>query len=151
MLLLKKNKEIYDKELDGLTPEEILHVRTGIENTEQERINDFVQEKVKSIHTKSPKHDSISSKQIKKISFGISDELYELPKRNYEQPVLEVDESNWYDKTRSANYLKSKQGVGGGHIPGSNKSIRKSMRKNIDVPMTLMLSKQQKLEFDSFE
>lgn len=138
---IEEKKEIFDADLEGLTPDEILHIRTGLESTDQEQVNQLVQEKVRTMYQRSPeREDEDSDQNVKRISFGMSQELYELPKRSDLKHIHDVDESNWYDKTRSANFLKKKEGIGGGHMPGTTKLKQKAMKTYIDRPVVIKYS-----------
>ena len=130
---MKRNKSVVDTELAGLTPEEILHVRTGLEDTANERVTYFLHNKVQSLYKQKPGSTKSLGRPGMRISFGLNDKAYELPRKQTTKQRFDLDDSNWQNKTKSSNFLKSKQGVGGGHIPGKEIGLRKKRTLNDDL------------------
>ena len=78
--IIEEKKSIIDVELAGLTLEEIFHIRTGLEDTTNERVSFFLQNKVQSLYANGPRK-SITGPGGDKISFGLNDKMYELPRK----------------------------------------------------------------------
>lgn len=58
--VIEEKKWVIDTEMTGLYPEEILQIRTGLEDTANERITYFLQNKVKDLYSKGPKQSDPS-------------------------------------------------------------------------------------------
>ena len=130
---IEEKKWWIDEEIAILSFEEILHIRTGFEDTTNERVTHMLHNKIKNLYVSSPKFSTKSlGVQGMKISFGLEDKKYEIPRKVYEKEKFDIDDSNWQNKTKSTNYLKWREGVGGGHIPGKEIGYRSPKRKYYD-------------------
>ena len=145
--VIEEKKAVVDTELNGLYPDEILHIRTGIEDTSNERVTHFLQNKVNSLYKNGPKQRSSKSigKRGRRLSFGIENEEYIVGNSPKIHPYgalqtatnfakFDLDDSNWQNKTKSSKFLKARQGVGGGHIPGKKFGKKKYVfNEDIDI------------------
>ena len=132
---MRINKQTIDTEIVNLTYEELLHIRTGFGDTTNERVTHMLQNKIKTFYPSSPKYSTKSlGAQGLKISFGLDDKKYEIPRKIQVKDRFDIDDSHWQNKTRSTNFLKWKEGVGGGHIPGKQIGLRSpKKRHNADL------------------
>mmetsp|Transcript_27288 Transcript_27288/g.24168 ORF Transcript_27288/g.24168 Transcript_27288/m.24168 type:complete len:174 (+) Transcript_27288:890-1411(+) len=145
--VIEEKKAVVDTELTGLYPDEILQIRTGLEDTANERVTYFLHNKVKSLYKDGPKQSS--SKSIgrggRRLSFGLDDDDYAVKNKANIFPhrvvqtgtnfaKFDLDDSNWQNKTKSSKFLKARQGVGGGHIPGKEfKRQKKIYTEDFDI------------------
>ena len=100
----------------------------------------FYKNKVKSLYDNGEKESPKPiGKRGRKISFGFlgdSEELYDKTENIYPHRAIQtttnfakfgLDDSNWQNKTKSSKFLKIREGVGGGHIPGKEIGLKKKI------------------------
>lgn len=129
---IEEKKETQDESLNGLTPDELIKVKTGFGDVDDAKTLGYLKE-----HNlrRSPYRDSSKNKWsvMRNISKGRKQKTNESMNSRLEEKVNKVHE-NWSEAIRGVDFLRKNEGIGGGNVPHEVRKSRSGGRKKKSKP-----------------